>query len=106
MKKGKCKTRVKIYRQLGFMASSLDNLSSNLIFVQFVNLKKYYSGNQLRLLLRKGVYQYDYVDSIKKFHETSIPPKEAFILNSRVKAFQMKTTRMLKLYGRNLILSQ
>ena len=48
------------------MASSLDKLSSNLKIDQFVNLKKYYSGNQLSLLLRKGVYPYDYVHYMKK----------------------------------------
>ena len=60
------------------MASSLDKLSSNMKIDQFVNLKKYYSGNQLSLLLRKGAYPYDYVDSIKKLDETSLPPNEAF----------------------------
>ena len=88
------------------MASSLDKLSSNLKIDQFVNLKKYYSDNQLSLLLRKGVYPYDYVDCMKKLDETSLSPKEAFILNSRVKISQMKTTGMLKQFGRNLILSQ
>ena len=67
--------------------------------------KFYYSGNQLSLLLTNGVYPYDYVDSIKKLDETSPPPKEDFILNSRVKEFQNKTSSMLKLFGRNLILS-
>ena len=61
-----------------FMASSLHKLSSNLKVDQFVNLKKYYSGNQLSLLLRKGVYPYDYADCLKKLDETSLPPKEAF----------------------------
>ena len=60
------------------MASSLDKLSRNLKIDQFVNLKKYYSGNQLSLLLRNDVYQYDYVDYLKKLDETSILPKEAF----------------------------
>ena len=60
------------------MASSFDKLSSNLKIDQFVNLKKYYSGNQLSFLLRKGVYPYDYVDCMKKLDETSLPPKEAF----------------------------
>ena len=49
-----------------FVASSLDKLSSNLKIDQFLNLKKYYSGNQLSLLLRKGVYPCDYVDCMKK----------------------------------------
>ena len=60
------------------MASNLDKLSSNLKIDQIVNWKKYYSGNQLSLLLRKGVYPYDYVDCIKKLDETGLPPKEAF----------------------------
>ena len=60
------------------MASSLDKLSSNQKIDQLVNLKKYYSDNQLSLLLRKGVYPYDYVDCMKKLVETSLPPKETF----------------------------
>ena len=63
---------------LRFMASSLDKLSSYLKIDQFVNLKKYYSGNQLTLLLRKDVYPYDYVDSMRKLDETSLPSKDAF----------------------------
>ena len=29
-------------------------------------------------MLRKGVYPYDYVDSMKQLDETNLPPKEAF----------------------------
>ena len=60
------------------MDSSLDKLSSNLKIDQFVNLKKYYNGNQLSLLLRKDAYPYDYADCMKKLDETSISPKESF----------------------------
>ena len=60
------------------MALNLDKLSSNLKIDQFVNLKKYYSGNQLSLLLRKDVYSYDCVDCINKLDETILPPKDAF----------------------------
>ena len=60
------------------MASCLDKLSSNLVIDQFVNLMKYYSDNHLSLLLRKGVYQNDYVDCLKKLDEKSLPPKESF----------------------------
>ena len=60
------------------MASSLDKLCSNLKIDQFVNLKKYYSGNQLSLWLRKGIYQYDYVDCLKKIDETRLRLKEEF----------------------------
>ena len=60
------KRELRFIDSLRFMASSLDKLSSNLKINQFVNLKKCYSGNQLRLLLRKGVYPYDYVDCLNK----------------------------------------
>ena len=60
------------------VASCLDKLSSNLKIDQFLNLKKYYSGKHLSLLLRKNVYAYDYVDCMKKLDETSLPPKEDF----------------------------
>ena len=63
------------------MVSTLAKLSSNLKIDQFLNLKKYYSGNQLSLLLRKGAYPYDYVDCLKKYDETSLPLKEAFYSN-------------------------
>ena len=72
------KRELRFIDSLRFMASSLDKLSSNLKIDQFVNLKKYYSGNQLSLLLRKGVYPYDYVDCMKKLDETNLNPKEAF----------------------------
>ena len=61
-----------------FMGSSLDSISKNLTKDQFKNIKSYYSGKQLDLLLRKGVYPYDWVDSIDKFSETQLPPKESF----------------------------
>ena len=72
------KRELRFIDSLRVIASSLDNLSSNLKIDKFVNLKKYYSGNQLSLLLRNGVYPYDYVDCLKKLDETSLPSKESF----------------------------
>ena len=60
------------------MASTIHKLSSNLEIDQLINMKKYYSVNQLSHLLRKVVYPYDYVDCVKKLDETSFPPKETF----------------------------
>ena len=34
--------------------------------------------NKLVLLLRKGIYPYEYMDSWERFDETSLPDKEAF----------------------------
>ena len=100
------KRELRFVDSLRFMACSLDKLSTNLKINQYVNFKKYYRGNQLSLLLRKGVYPYDFVDCLKKLDETSLPPKEEFYINSRVKVLQMKTTNMLIQFERNVILSQ
>ena len=53
------KRELRFIDRVRFMAASLHKLSSNLKIDQIVNLKKYYSSNQLVLLLRKGVYPYD-----------------------------------------------
>ena len=42
------------------------------------SLNLIYSGEKQNLLLRKGVYPYDWVDSIEKFSETQLPPQELF----------------------------
>ena len=66
------KRELRFIDSLRFMVSSLDKLSRNRKIDQFVNFKKYYSGNQLSLLLRMGVYPYDYVDCMKKLELSSI----------------------------------
>ena len=33
---------------------------------------------KFRLMIRKGVYPYEYMDGWEKFEETSLPPKDAF----------------------------
>ena len=73
------KRELRFIDSLRFTASSLDKLSSNLKIDQFIN--KFFSGNQLSLLLRKSVYPYYYVDCMKKIDETSLPPKDAFYSN-------------------------
>ena len=73
------KRELRFIDSLRFMASTLDKLSSNLKIDQFVNLKKYFSGNQLSLLLRKGVHPYDYVDCLKKL-EGNKPSSQGSIL--------------------------
>ena len=80
-KKGKIKPIKQLLRFIDsfkFMASSLDKLVSNLDRESFTNTKKFFKGQQLNLLLRKGVYPYDYMDSVKRLSETQLPPKEAF----------------------------
>ncbi|XP_072017519.1 uncharacterized protein [Amphiura filiformis] len=59
-----------------FMAAGLGKLVENLD--EFSELPKFYQDEQLQLLMRKGVYPYDHVNSLEKLQETSLPPKDAF----------------------------
>ena len=46
----------------------------------FPNVYKFCNGdhNKFSLLLRKGVYPYEYIDSWERFNETELPDKESF----------------------------
>ena len=65
-----------------FMSSSLDSLVNNLArgrhkFWGFQN----YNCSQRELLILKGIYPYEYMDSWVKFKETSLPSIEKFYSN-------------------------
>ena len=60
------------------MATSLDKLVNNLSKDAFFNVKKFYTGDKISLLTRKGVYPYEYMDSPDKLKETRLLPKKAF----------------------------
>ena len=66
-----------------FMATSLDSLVKNLPKESFKNLTEFYEGKQLDLLLRKGVFPYDWFESFNRLSVDHLPPKESFhsILN-------------------------
>ncbi|KAB0805086.1 hypothetical protein PPYR_02056 [Photinus pyralis] len=64
-----------------FMNESLDKLSSYLKFDDFKILRatlNHLSEEQLKLLTKKGVYPYEYMDDWMKFSETALPAKEQF----------------------------
>ena len=65
----KCKECKKSYTKL-----------TNESIKNFPTLHKFCNGDldKFFLLLRKGIYPYEYIDSRKKFNENTIPPKEAF----------------------------
>ena len=92
-----------------FMATSLEKLVNNLSKEAFENVRRYYTEDKLNLLTRKGVYPYEYIDSLEKLKETQLPQKEAFYsrLNGEGitdedyahahkvwKAFEMKSIRL------------
>ncbi|XP_071054991.1 uncharacterized protein [Onthophagus taurus] len=63
-----------------FMASSLDSLASNLVEDDFIHVKKcFIRHEQFKLLTRKGIFPYQYIDSIDRLGETSLPSKDAFM---------------------------
>ena len=62
-----------------FMSSSLDSLGNNLArgggeFFDFEN----YSDHQRGLLIRKGIYPYEYMDNWDRFEESALPPGSSF----------------------------
>ena len=67
-----------------FMSQSLDRLSSNLSDDAFFYSREAFpNDDQFRLIKKKGVYPYDYMDSFQRFSENSLPEIEDFysILN-------------------------
>ena len=61
-----------------FMASSLDSLVKNLGKEKLYNVRREFGG-KTDLISRKGVYPYDYMDSLQKFSEEKFPPKKNFL---------------------------
>ena len=65
-----------------FMSSSLDSLVNNLAKGddKFWGFEEY-SNKQCELLIRKGIYPYEYMNSWDRFNETKLPNKETFYSN-------------------------
>ena len=64
-----------------FMSSSLDSLVNNL--TRGLGNDKFFSfdecnEHQCELLIRKGIYPCEYMDSWGRFEETNLPPKDSF----------------------------
>ena len=64
-------------------------MKKTLIKIYFKDLQNTYEFckvdlNKFILLLKKGVYPYEYMDSWQRFDETSLPDKEAFYSNLNI----------------------
>ena len=70
--------KIRFIDSFKFMSTSLETLVNNLPEECFHALKKEYGEDKLKILKRKGVYPYEYMNSLERFKETKLPPKEAF----------------------------
>ena len=103
--------KIRFIDSFKFMSSGLDSLVKNLtkgVNSEHITHTKNRFQGKTNLLLRKGVYPYDYMDSPERMEETQLPDKESFysILNGTHishedyehaqkvwKAFNMKTMK-------------
>ena len=72
---------------------------------RFANVYEFWNGdlNKFILLLRKGVYSYEYMDSWERFNETSLPDKEAFYSNLNMEDITDVDYMHAKIVLKNLI---
>jgi hypothetical protein len=63
---------------LQFMNASLEKLASNLQPGDFVHTRHHFPAEKVGLVLRKGVFPYEYWDSPARGEETQLPPPSAF----------------------------
>lgn len=70
--------KLRFIDSLRFLPHSLSTLANHLHKDDLVETKKIVSDDKIDLVLRKGVFPYDYIDSLDRFEETSLPPPEMF----------------------------
>ena len=63
---------------LKFMRSSIEALVNNLPKNGFKNISKYFKPEEIELIKQKGFYPYEFMDTVEKFNDTKLPPREAF----------------------------
>ena len=83
---------IRLLDSFKFMACALGTLLDNLDkSINCKNLRKFYKREKFGLLKRKGVYPYDYVDSLEKLSDKQLPSKEEFysrLNNTEIKNFR------------------
>ncbi len=83
---------------VGFMASSLENLTENLKcndgYDKFKHFFSEFGDPEVaNLLLRKGVFPYNYVTDESVFEETQLPPKCEFYSELKKRAHKRRGLR-------------
>ena len=70
--------KIRFLDSFKFLPISLGALVNNLPKDAFNNLERYYTTEEAKLIKRKGVYPYEYMNTEERFNETKLPPKKAF----------------------------
>lgn len=72
------KMKLRFIDSFKFLSTSISKLTKSLSEDDFIETKKIVPDGKLNLITRKGVFCYDYIDSLDKFEETSLPSKNNF----------------------------
>ena len=80
-------------------------VKANILIKRFPSTFKLCKGSLKKFLLslRKGVYPYEYMDSIDKFNETELPSIDKFYISFKRNILVIKIMLMQKMYGIFLI---
>lgn len=74
-----CNFKIRFMDSFRFMPESLSALSNNLQPSMKRHLRAFFRRDQdFNLVSRKGIYPYEYMDSLGRLVETELPPREAF----------------------------
>ena len=62
-----------------YLAASLEKLIGGLDKGKdFLHMRQHFAPNVIDMLLRKGIYPYEYMDSFNRFEERGLPPQRCF----------------------------
>ena len=75
---------MKFIDSINFLQSSLDKLVKSTDCFTIMQ-RMVIEEDQRRLLLKKGIYPYEHMDSFERFDETTLPEKEKFYSSLNVK---------------------
>ena len=70
--------KLRFVDSLKFMNAGLETLANNLPSNKFNNLEERFTGKKLELAKRKGIFPYDWFDSVDKLKCDKLPPIEDF----------------------------
>ena len=73
--------KIRFINSYGFLQTSLENLVENFPKEKFKMLGEAFEEEKFDLVLRKGVFPYEWIDDTRKLDETKFPPIEAFYLS-------------------------